>query len=112
MDDVHMDEAEFVALATQILEAKGTPAGRFGNKGKQSLRYEDDTIIVVSNFNGLSLEIERKAQPSSVQKHLHVSNPVTMVSLDDEIIRHHGEHAHITAHMLAIAAQLDAVPTV
>lgn len=103
MNDVHMDEAEFVGLATRILEAKGTPATSFGSKGKQSLRYEDHIVIIVSNYNGLSLEIERKAQPLSEQRHLIVSNPVTMVDSDGKIIRHHGEHAHIAAHLIAVA---------
>ena len=108
MNDVHMDEAEFVGLATRILEAKGSPATSFGSNGKQSLRYEDDKVVIVSNYNGLSLEIERKAQPTSQQRHLHVSNPVTMVNADGEIIRHHGEHAHITRHLKAIAEGLEA----
>lgn len=110
MTDLHMEEAEFVALASRILEAKGAPATSFGSKGKQSLRFEDDFVIILSNFNGLSLEVERKAQPHSEERHLHVSNPVTMVNANGEIIRHHGEHAHITNHLMALAAQLEAQP--
>lgn len=110
MIDHHMEQEEFVELASRILEAKGTPSIGFGNRGKQSVRYEDGTVIIVSNYNGLSLEIERKAQPQSEQEYLHVSNPVTMVSIDGRIIRHHGEHAHITNHLLALAEGLENKP--
>lgn len=110
MLDQHMEQAEFVALATRILEAKGSPTG-FGYKGKPSMQFEDEFIVIVSNHNGVGLEIERKAQPQSEQRHLHVSNPVTMVTQDGEIIRHHGEHAHITRHLLSLAAELEAKPS-
>jgi hypothetical protein len=75
------------------------------------MRYEDETVIIVSHYNDLSLQIERKAQPQSEQTHLHVSNPVTMVSDKGEIIRHHGEHAHISNHLLELAEGLEAQPS-
>jgi len=110
MTEEHIGQEEFVALAKRILDAKGVPVSTFGSEGRQSMRHEDDLVIIVSHHGGLGLEIERKAQPQSEARHLHVSNPVTMVSKSGEIIRHHGGHAHIAAHMRALAAELGAMP--
>lgn len=106
MTNHRMQPEEFVNLATTILENKGVPHTTFGSLGNPSKRYEDDTVVIVSHFNGLRLQIERKAQPTSEESHLRVSNPVTMVDRDGQIIRHHGEHEYIRDYLLTLASDL------
>jgi predicted metalloenzyme YecM len=87
----HMDEVEFVEMARQILEKFGVEC------------YEDNLIKITTNYNGLDLEVERKAQPVDCNDpkvgHLRVSNPTTIVTRKGDIIRHHGEHCYLVPHM-------------
>lgn len=96
----HMEDTEFVALAEKVLNAKGTPIETVFQNGHV---YEDDIVIIRSNYNGLGLEIERKAQNDPDNPHLKVSNPVTMVDPKGVIIRHHGEYIYLTDHLKALA---------
>lgn len=85
-----MDGEDFVELAYEIL-------GKF-----QVSRYEDDLLEIRANYNGLDLEITRKAQDVDASDprvgHLRVSNPTTMV-MDGDIIRHHGEYTYLVPRM-------------
>lgn len=98
-NDEHMSREDFVALANEVLEAHGT---MLSSAGCVRL-YEDDIILIRSNFGGLGLEVERKARLDPENEHLRVSNPVTMVLGDGTIIRHHGEHAYLVGHLKALA---------
>ncbi len=49
-----MNEKEFVELAQRILDGRGEP--KHGG-----VWYEDDFVAIRSNYNGLSLQVERKA---------------------------------------------------
>lgn len=80
-DEVEMDRTEFVEKARRVVEARGEPFC-------SGLRYRDDVIEIMTNFNGLDLQVEWVVG----------SNPVTMVS-KGEIIRHHGEHIYLTRHL-------------
>lgn len=89
-----MDRETFVATARNLLEEFKVE------------NYEDDWIKIRTNWNGLDLEIRRCEMPREAAKaanldHLSVDNPTTMVS-KGVIIRHHGEHAYITAHMVKL----------
>lgn len=91
-----MDRQEFVDKARVIVEALGSK--QFSSM--KGLVYQDDIIVIRTHYNGLDLEVERKAQPNGPE-HLRVSNPTTMVSRG-EIIRHHGEHAYLVDHLNAL----------
>jgi hypothetical protein len=89
-DADRMSKEDFVALATEILDLKGTDT------------YEDEWVAIRRNYNGLALEIERQAQDVEEghrRSHLRASNPTTMVTREGEIIRHHGEYIYIAGHM-------------
>lgn len=90
----HMDDEEFVQLATTILDQRGVD------------RYEDEWVAIRRNYNGLALEITRQEQDvedGAHRSHLRVSNPTTMVVERGEIIRHHGEHCYVVWHMKRLA---------
>lgn len=95
---ISMDRNEFVALAESILTLHGKPTAR-------GMEYQDDWVRIVTNFNGLDLQVTRQAQnvdKDHLHSHLSVSNPVTMVS-EGQIIRHHGEHCFLVWHMKKLA---------
>lgn len=66
----------------------------------------DEWMSIRTNYNGLLLEVTRQPQPIAKRGrrgHLSVINPVTMVSKDGEVIRHHGEYVYLTWHMRRLA---------
>ena len=101
----HMDQDAFVALAEKIVRARGSARDTILQPG--GLEYVDALLRIRTRFNGLDLEIERKPIHDERFPHLRVSNPTTMVA-DGRIIRHHGEHCHLTRRMLELAAEIDA----
>lgn len=103
MHRVHAEE--FVALAIKVLATSESTTQYSLPNGTIASRYEDERIAITSNQNGLSLEIVRKSQVGSEERHLHISNPVTMVDVNGDIIRHHGEHAQVTDHLTSLLAE-------
>ncbi len=93
VDTDHITGKEFVALARLILAKYETN------------HYEDDWMEIRENYNGLALQIRRKAQPGATD-HLRVDNPVTMIDHDGDILRHHGEQIYLTTHMREVATAL------
>lgn len=92
--DDRMTREDFIALAWKILKHKGLT------------EFEDDWIAIRSNYNGLDLQVSRKAQPDAKgtdRDHLSVSNPVLMVK-KGEIIRFNGEYVHVSNHMRELVA--------
>lgn len=79
---------------------------KFGQKPyprEKMLVYIDDEIEIRTHYNGLDLEITRKAHKDR-EEHLRVSNPTTMVA-KGIIIRHHGEHAYLVDHLNSLYAR-------
>jgi hypothetical protein len=80
---------EFVAIARAVLANRNT-----GN-------FHDDWVEIRTDYNGLDLQVTRNKQiveADHPRANLSVSNPTTMVK-NGVVIRHHGEHCYLTAHM-------------
>lgn len=92
-----MTQEEFVRIARIVVERRGKPQW----PGSNSLVYEDTLICIRTNYNGLDLEVTRKAVIDPNAPHLRVSNPTTMV-VKGEIIRHHGEAAYLHEHLTGL----------
>lgn len=96
MPDDRIPAPEFVRMASAVVEALGTK--KYPNE--RGLTFEDDLIAIRTHYNGLDLEVTRKAQKNT-ESHLRVSNPTTMVS-KGKIIRHHGEAWYLDEHLTAL----------
>lgn len=94
-----MIEEDFIALASKVLRSRGTTQ----NAVRGERLFEDEVVRIRSNFEGLELEVERKARIDPENEHLRVANPVAMVLDGGTIIRHHGEHAFLVGHLKALA---------
>lgn len=79
-----MDRDSFAELAKTILDQRGVDIGW--------REYSDEIVTIRAGFNGLDLEVTRNDN----------NNPVTMVKRG-AVIRHHGEHIYLTAHLRRLA---------
>lgn len=80
-DGEYMPSAEFAEKAKKVVDSAGV-------RHRDGLRYKDDQIEILTDYNGLDLQVTWVVN----------NNPTTMVMKGD-VIRHHGEHTFLTKHL-------------